>query len=133
MHPPTRTCARHALQRALVKLWKLIHDSNEDRAGHLAGVPLPEVDAELLPLQQEVRAREGLRVGASAPNSAEASGESHLRPPSPALMHPPAPPAPTPGGRRAVAPQRAPPRGAVAGGGRDARRAGEGAPRAAGG
>lgn len=24
------------------------------RAGHLAGIPLPEVDAELLPLQQEV-------------------------------------------------------------------------------
>ncbi|KIZ03520.1 hypothetical protein MNEG_4435 [Monoraphidium neglectum] len=43
-------------QRTLARLWKLINDSNEDRAGHLAGVPLPEVDAELLPLQQEVDA-----------------------------------------------------------------------------
>ncbi|GBF92920.1 hypothetical protein Rsub_05756 [Raphidocelis subcapitata] len=48
--------ADQVTQRALAKLWKLIHDSNEDRAGHLAGVPLPEVDAELLPLQQEVDA-----------------------------------------------------------------------------
>ncbi|KAI8470194.1 MAG: hypothetical protein J3K34DRAFT_521549 [Monoraphidium minutum] len=43
-------------QRALARLWKLISDSNDDRAGHLAGIPLPEVDAELLPLQQEVDA-----------------------------------------------------------------------------
>lgn len=57
-HPPAsphNVCSRHpARQRALAKLHKLISDSNEDRGAHLAGVPLPEVDAELLPLQQEV-------------------------------------------------------------------------------